>query len=419
MTFGLFQSAYNTTSAGHEAISSGPTGVIGTTTNGVLYLCLPVLSTLLDSGRFAKYRRPVALTGLTLSAAAFLISSWAQRVWQLILLQGVVAAIGGAMLFSPTTLWLDEWFRGGGGRATAYGVSLASKNVVGTSCPFLMYGHLEKLGWRGTLRVWAGIVLATGLLGIALIPTAKAGTSPSTTIQRPRKIPWAFLKHRTFYIYAAANTFQSAGYGLPQSYIPEYAARQLHLSAILSSLMLVLFNMPGILSCICFGLLSDKTSLSAASNTLISALGSAVCVFALWATKSHELPALLIAFSLLYGAFAGGYSSTWGGWLADMERDAVANNEAVNTGMIYGLFNGARGVGYVVGGLSGVELLQVGGLPGLGRGSALSTRYGCLIIFTGVCSLLGGWATVWRAGKGVNGVLRRRGWWICGGRSMA
>jgi len=387
MTFGIFQDAYT-----RDLPLSGPkssTGIIGTTTNGVMYLSMPILSTLLDSGRWAPYRRVVALAGLVLSSAAFLVSSWATAVWHLVVLQGVVAALGGAMLFSPTTLWLDEWFKGGN-RATAYGVSLASKNIVGTACPFLMFGLLEKLGFRGTIRVWAGIVFATAVLGIFMIPNA---TTPVTT--RPRKIPWTFLRHQTFYIYALANVFQSSGYGLPQTYLSEYASRQLHLSHILSSLMLVAFNFPGVISCVLFGLVSDKTSLSASTNTLISAAGSGLCVFLLWGLKSHTVPAFLICFSISYGAFAGGYSSTWGGWIKELEREAADGNEAINTGMVYGLFNGARGIGYVVGGLSGVELLNAGAVQ-TSRSLAFGTRYGSLIVFTGVCSMLGGWATAWR-----------------------
>lgn len=399
MTFGIFQDAYT-----RELPLNGPaetTGVIGTTTNGVIYLSMPVLSTLLDSGRWASYRRLVAFAGLALSAAAFLLSSWASQIWHLIVLQGVVAAMGGTMLFTPTTLWLNEWFQDGN-RATAYGVSLASKNVVGTACPFLMFVLLERLGLRSTLRVWAAVVFATGLLGLLLIPRS---TTIAPTNTRQRKVPWTFLRHRTFYIYALANTFQSSGYGLPQTYISSYATRQLHLSPILSSLMIAAFNCPGIISCVCFGLLSDKTSLSPATNTLISAIGSGLCVFLLWGLKSHEIPALLIAFAILFGAFAGGYSSTWGGWLQDLEHEAAANNEAISTGMVYGLFNGARGVGYLVGGLSGVELLELGAVMH-SKALALGTKYGAVIVFSGVCSLLGGWATLWTGWGGVKGKWR-------------
>ena len=387
MTFGIFQDAYTRELPLHGPKSA--TGVIGTTLNGVMYLSMPILSTALDSGRWAHWRRWVAVAGVLLSSAAFLLSSWSTQVWHLILLQGVVAAFGGAMLYSPTTLFLDEYFRSAN-RATAYGVQFSSKNVVGTTCPFLMYGMLNSIGFRGALRVWAGVVLATGLFGIFIMPRS----STTTIRRRPRKVPWSFLKHRTFYIYTLGNIIFSSGYGLPQTYIPQYATGVLHLSSILSTATIAIFNSPGIISCVGFGLLSDKTSLSASTNTLISTLGSALCVFLLWGLKSHRIPALLIAFSAGYGFFASGYSSTWGGWLNELEREAAEQNEAINTGMLYGLMNGARGVGYVAGGLAGVQLLKAGALEQSTRW-AWGTRYGALILFTGICSILGGWGSVW------------------------
>lgn len=234
MTFGIFQDFYN-----HEASfgdSGNATGVVGTTLNGVMYLSMPILSTVLDSGRWAKWRRGVATCGVCLSSAAFLISSWSTQVWHLIVLQGVLAALGGAMMFSPVTLFLDEWFKHGN-RASAYGVQLSSKNIVGTGCPFLMYALLNRLGFRGALRVWSGIVFATGLFGLYIIPRS------STTIsRRPRKVPWTFLRHKTFYIYAVGNVVFSSGYGLPQTYLSQYASNVLHLSDILSTMMIAIFN---------------------------------------------------------------------------------------------------------------------------------------------------------------------------------
>lgn len=388
MTFGIFQDAYTQGMSFHGSQTS--TGVIGTTMNGVMYLSMPILSTVLESGRWAQWRRSVAVFGICLSSAAFLVSSWSTQVWHLILLQGVLAALGGAMLFSPTTLFLDEWFKTGN-RATAYGVSLSSKNVVGTGCPFLMYALLQRLGFRGALRVWAGIVLATGLLGIFMIPQTSRAEP-----RRPRAVPWSFLKHRTFWIYTFANILFSSGYGLPQTYLSTYASGILNLSSVLSSLMIVIFNAPGIISCVCFGLLSDRLHLSASLNTLISALGSGLCVFFLWGLKSHHVPALLILFSAGYGGFAGGFSSTWGGWIKDLENEAAELNEAINTGMLYGLMNGARGVGYLVGGFIGVELLKAGAVH-QSQKWAYGTKYGALILFTGISSVLGGWGFLWKA----------------------
>ncbi len=63
--------------------------------------------------------------------------------------------------------------------------------------------------------------------------------------------------------------------------------------------------------------------------------------------------------------------------------------------MLYGFMNGARGIGYVVGGLSGVELLKVGPVQG-SQERALGTKYGALILFTGISSALGGWSIIWK-----------------------
>jgi MFS family permease len=330
------------------------------------------------------------MCGVVLSSVSFLASSWSTEVWHLIVLQGICAAIGGAMLFSPTTLFLDEWFRDGN-RATAYGLTLSCKNIVGTGCPFLMYALIQRTGVRNAIRVWAGIVLVTGMIGLFIIP------KKSTAIQhrRPQRTPWTFLKHRTFIVYALGNVVFSSGYGLPQTYLSQYASNVLHLSGIVSSLMIAAFNAPGIISCFLMGFLCDKSSLPASVNTQISTLGSALCVFLLWGLKSHEVPALLVLFSIGYGFFSGPYSSTWGGWISEMEREAADNNEAINTGMVYGLLNGARGIGYVVGGLSGVELLHAGAVEHSQKW-AYGTRYGALILFTGLCSVLGGWSILWQ-----------------------
>lgn len=398
MTFGVFQDAYT-----HQKAIHGPrsaTGVIGTTMNGVMYLSMPFLSALLSRSSWTTWKREVAVAGTLISAAAFFISSWSTEVWHLIILQGLLAALGNAMMYVPTTLWLDEWFREGN-RATAYGVQFSIKNIIGTAGPFLMQSLLHNLGFRTALRVWAGLVLGVGLFGILITPSPPSSSSSAAAEPRRQQLtPWSFLKHRTFYIYALANAAFSSGYGLPQTYLPAYASQLLRLSASESTAMIAMFNAPGIISSTGFGLLSDKLHVSGPTNTLISALGSALCVFLLWALKSNSLPGLLIAFAVGYGFFASGYSSTWGGWIKDLEKEAAEHNEAISSGMIYGFMNGARGIGYVAGGLSGVELLKLGPVIG-DKGWALGTEYGALILFTGISSVLGGWGSVWKGCRSV------------------
>ena len=386
MTFGIFQEAYSREPQLHNVAAAS--GVIGMTTNGVMYLLMPILFTALDRGRWSAYRRMVAIVGIIVSSSAFLLSSWSTELWHLILTQGILAALGNTLTYSPTTLYLDEYFTTKG-RATAYGAVYSSKNIVGTACPLMFSALLTHLGFRWTIRIWALIVFLGGLGGLAMMPKR------SSSFRRgPQTIPWTFLKHKTFYIYCIANATFSSGYGMPQTYLSSYAKEILGLSTLSSSLMIVLFNAPGIISCVGFGLLADRLSVSAGTNTFISAFGSAACALFLWGLASNRIPAVLICFSLFFGFFSGGYSSTWSGWITELEREASKHNEAINTGMLYGLLNGARGVGYVVSGLAGVELLKSGSVGSDRWG--YGTRYGGLILFTGLSCVIGGWSVVWK-----------------------
>lgn len=391
MNYGVFQEYYssNWTLQGNRAV----TGIIGTTSNGVMYLSMPFLFAMFTR-RWAHKRQTAALCGAVLTCVSFLLSSFSTHVWHLIATQGVMAALGCALIYSPTTLSLGEWFTTSN-RAVAYGVVLSCKNIVGSACPFLMRALLDRYGLATTLRVWTAIVAGTAILAIFLIPAHPMSISLGT--QRPRKIPWHFLRHQTFYIYTIAIVFQSSGYGIPQTYLNTYAHEVALLSQTSATLLLTLFNIPGIVSSSFFGWLSDNKhfTLSATTVTSISAVSSALSAFLFWGLTSQGSMALLVLFSMTFGFFAGGYSATWGGVINELEREAAQMNEAIDTGMLYGLLNGARGIGYVSGGLAGVPLLKAGNTSSL-KGFGYGTMYGPLIIFTGLSSVFGGWGLMWK-----------------------
>ena len=81
-----------------------------------------------------------------------------------------------------------------------------------------------------------------------------------------------------------------------------------------------------------------------------------------------------------------------------MEREAASYGETVDTGVIYGLINGGRGVGYVVGGVVGIELLKSGAVDHSTSSWGYGTQYGAMIIYTGVSAAIGGWSILWTIG---------------------
>jgi predicted MFS family arabinose efflux permease len=347
--------------------------------------------------RLARKRQIAALCGALLTCISFVLSSFSTQVWHLVATQGVMAALGCALIYSPLTLSLGEWFNTSN-RALAYGIVFSCKNIVGSTCPFLLRALLDRYGFRVTVRIWAATAVGTSIPAVLLIPTHPSSISSSTP--RMRKIPRKFLKHKTFYIYSVATMLQSCGYGLPQTYLSSYAREVTLLSQTSATLLVTLFNIPGIASSSFFGYLSDNKHfrLSATTVTAISAVSSALSAFLLWGLTSEGSMTLLVLFSMTFGFFAGGYSATWGGVINELELEAAQRNEAIDTGMLYGLLNGARGIGYVSGGLAGVPLLKAGTASPLGS-FGYGTTYGPLIIFTGLSSVSGGWGLLWKSEK--------------------
>lgn len=391
MSYGAFQEYYfeNWTFKGNKNTS----GVIGTTANGIMYLSMPFLFAMFTR-RWAHRRQLAALCGTAIASVSFFLSSFSTSLWHLLVTQGITSALGCALIYSPTTLTLGEWYSTGN-RALAYGIVLSCKNIVGTSCPFIIRALINTYGFRTTMRVWTGIVGGLSILAIFLIRT-----HPSKALihqARARKIPWGFLGHRSIYLYSTAIIFQSSGYGIPQSYLPTYARDVAKLSQTSSTLMLAIFNAPGIIASALFGWLSDnkRIQLSAPVVSAIPPISCAFATFLLWGLTTKGDVTLLIVFSMTFGFFSSGYSATWGGMLKQMESESADRNEAVDPGMLYGLLNGVRGIGYASGGLAGIELLKAGSASVDSR-FAYGSPFGYLIIFTGISSLLGGWVILWR-----------------------
>ncbi|KAI5269447.1 MFS general substrate transporter [Aureobasidium subglaciale] len=410
MSYGIFQEYFieHWTLQGSQSL----TGIIGMTSNGVMYLSMPFLFALFTK-RWARYRQTAALCGTLLACLSFVLSSFSTNVWHLVATQGVLAAFGSALVFSPMTLSLGEWYKTSN-RALAYGITLSCKNIVGSVCPFLFSALLDRRGFRFTLRIWAIMIAGTSVFTILLIPTHSSAllvAMDGTTEEqdggmaplpiRSRKIPWHFLHHRTIYIYSVAIMLQSAGYGIPQTYLNTYASEVALLSQTSATLLLTLFNIPGIASSSFFGYLSDnkRFTLSATTVTCVSGLSSALSAFLLWGLNTQGSLVTLVLFAITFGFFAGGYSATWGGLINDLESEARSSNEAIDSGMVYGLLNGARGLGYVAGGLIGVPLLKAGAEK-YGRLTSgdfgVQSSYGPLILFTGLASVFGGWGVLWK-----------------------
>lgn len=94
----------------------------------------------------------------------------------------------------------------------------------------------------------------------------------------------------------------------------------------------------------------------------------------------------------MYGAFAGGFTSTYIG----MTKETIGDTVGADSGTVFGLFCVGRGIGAVASGPLSEALLALNGNSKHGNGGfalgslGYGTGYGALIVFTGISALCGG-----------------------------
>ena len=144
---------------------------------------------------------------------------------------------------------------------------------------------------------------------------------------------------------------------------------------------MTLVNTASVLSAVALGMLCDRWHVT--TVVMFSTIGSVISVFLLWGFAT-QLP-LLIIFSLVYGLFAGGWTSTYAGTI----KEVTKREPGADVGILIGLLSAGRGVGAVVSGPLSESLLGLKLWQGQAE-FAWGTGYGGLIIITGVTAALGG-----------------------------
>ena len=248
--------------------------------------------------------------------------------------------------------------------------------------PFLMNWGLERYGFRTILHIWA-IALVVGQIGLLRFVKPRIPFSASS---QPRRFNFRFLQSQTFWVLELGTIAQGLGYFIPGIYLPTYA-RSAGLSAVAGTVLVALANAASVFGTILLGTCIDRFHVT--TVIFISTVGATLSIFFLWGF-AVSLPVLCI-FSLVYGLFAGGYSTTNTGVLKEFQ----SQDRSADAGMIFGFLGAGRGIGNVIAGPLSAALVALDPLLGkaeLGYGSG----YGILILFTGIATALGGIGFLWR-----------------------
>ncbi|KAI0184345.1 MFS monocarboxylate transporter [Xylaria flabelliformis] len=381
-SFGVFQSYYNS----HEPFAGQQnTAVIGTSAMGVMYLASPLLTGLCR--KYGRWARWTPLLGLLTMSVALVLSSFSMSTTHLILTQGILYGLGGGITYCPCIMYLNEWFVKRKG--LAYGIMWSGTGLAGVVLPLLLESLLNSLGFRNTLRLWAGLLfVVTAPLSFYIKPRIP----PSATSQVRTFNLW-FLITPAFLVYQAANIVEAMGFFLPSIYLPTYAARTLGAPSLSAATTILLVNVASVFGCVAMGWFIDR--LHVTTCILLSTIGATISVLVIWGLSSSL--GLLYFFCIAYGLFAGSFTSAWPGIMKDIaQKEQASSKGQIDPIMVFGFLCAGRGVGNVASGPLSEALMRgslwTGGKVAYGYGSS----YGSLIVFTGVTAFLGGASFVWR-----------------------
>ncbi|KAF5636810.1 monocarboxylate transporter 2 [Fusarium sp. NRRL 52700] len=382
VSFGIFQEYYTA----HANLKASPSAIasIGASQTGIMYLMMPVAFIVLN--RFPRLRKRCGPLGLAVTVISLTASAFVGNVAGLIATQGVLYAIGCSLLFSPISLYMDEWFVERKG--FAYGVMWAGKSSVGVAMPFLFNALLQRFGLKATLLSWTVASMAMTLPTLFFLKPRVEISRDS----RPRPISFAFFGYASFWMLQFGIIVQSLGYLMPSTYLASYATA-IGLSSVTGPILLALFSLASVPGSLIHGMLGDK--ISGAKVILVSSLGSALPVFLLWGLDRHI--STMVIFVILYGFFAGGFSATWSGALQDVK----GTNESIDTSLVFGMLLGGRGLGFIVAGPLSGALISAGNSLASGDSLGYATKYGPMILCTGVTAILGAWAPICKMAKSV------------------
>ena len=350
--FGVYQELYETEDGpfgSGSKVSPAEIDLVGTLAVSLMTIGAPFAS----AWTRAYSPRTVTLFGGLILASANVLASFCTQLWQFILTQGVLLGCGTCLTYIPAVTVAPQWFDQR--RGLAMGIVLSGTGVGGVVwAPLLRYLN-STMGFRNALRL-------TGAIAFVLISLSALALRWEATAEQARNIEnqaraarhgrafnlplvnWSIVKSRTFAAQATGAMLQAAAYYTPIYFFSSFA-RTLGYSATSGANFIALSNASSALGKVLLGSIADRYG---RLNALcLCTMISAISTLALWLPSTSGTNAmtdkmLFLAFSSIYGVFAGAYVSLFP--TALVESFGVQNFASVN-GLLYMI----RGFGTLIG----------------------------------------------------------------------
>jgi MFS family permease len=319
--FGVYQELYETLDGPFANTSPATIDLIGTLAVSLMTIGAPLAS----AWTKAYSPRTMTLIGGTLLCVSNILASFGQELWHFILTQGVMLGCGTCLTYIPAVTIAPGWFDQR--RGFAMGIILSGTGVGGVVWAPALRSLNASIGFRNTLRLTGGVglvLICTAAFVLKWDPDSErrnavehppASTAPGSRF-RSVKIPlvnWRIAKTRVFFAEALGAALQAAAYYTPVYFFSAYA-RTLGYSSATGANFIAISNASSAVGKVALGYIADRTG--RVNTLLVSTFISAVAALGLWfpstsaaIDEGQKAKSLFVAFTILYGIFAGAYVS--------------------------------------------------------------------------------------------------------------
>ncbi|KAJ2079917.1 hypothetical protein H4R24_003446 [Coemansia sp. RSA 988] len=301
---------------------------IGTLITTLMLGCTILTGVLADKRGY----RLTAYIGTVLCTIAYILASFCEEVWQLILTQGVLFGIGASFLFAPSISIAPQWFDKY--RGLASGVAVSGSSIGGLWFTAATQAMIDNLGAKWALRI-LGILtfVVTGIMNILYFRRVPA--KPRNTI-----LDLHAAKSLTFWLITLESFAVYTGYWAITFYIGT-TARQIGGTYHDGSNLLLVLNAGSAIGRIAAGFIADK--LGSINILCLSLLLTVVIEMPLWMTAQGLAP--LYVLCVLYGLISPTFISLNPVIVATyFDTDTLAS--------VMGMTNLFSGIGILAGNLS-------------------------------------------------------------------
>ncbi|KAJ5172860.1 hypothetical protein N7492_005453 [Penicillium capsulatum] len=270
-------------------------------------------------GTLAIALMTIGAPGGFIYAIALILASFSQALWQFFLTQGLLLGLGACLVYMPSVTVAPPW--SSTNRGLAMGVILSRTGVGGVAWPLAFKSPFQRVDFRNTLRITAGVAFALITASaffikwpasqIRRIQVENAATARSWSFFRIPLVDWRVARTRKFAAHALGAALQSAAYYTPVFFFASFACT-LGCSRATSANFIAISNTANAAGRIVIGYAAD--CMGRLNMLLLTTLISAISVLALWlpsalSTGGDRGSALFIAFTIFYGVFGSAYVS--------------------------------------------------------------------------------------------------------------